>query len=150
VLINDAHYAAASAVGRKGVVVQPNFKLGNPVIPRVLELIACAISAAKRADTEVTEPSFAHIQDWVNLIRGLEVELKTVNPEECAATRSENLALCAGVAGTRRFGNVTLTAGVNIARNVESAASDDELEALILDITYRIKVSRWLKQFVGR
>lgn len=114
VLVADAHYAAATAVGTRAKVVYLNLEPGSPSITRVVELVSAMVPIELRTCMSNPDADYGGVQEEVTAILGPDVPRQDITREDFyASARSDDLVLCIVTGDTRRFGNVMLTIGVH-------------------------------------
>jgi L-fucose mutarotase len=117
VLIADAHYAAATAVGPNAHIVHLNLTAGAPTIPDVLRAVLDTVVVEHASQIKATAdalPSTVQEEVAATLPTGLPLEyVERYAFYELA--RQGDLALAIVTGDTRRFGNVLLRLGALIA-----------------------------------
>tara|TARA_R110000868_G_scaffold411750_1_gene708744 strand:- start:47164 stop:47601 length:438 start_codon:yes stop_codon:yes gene_type:complete len=115
ILVADAHYAAATAVGPHATVAYLNFTAGTPLTTEVIAALTSMLPFERRTSMAVPDDVVAEVPAEVGAILGAEIPHRTVAREEFyALARSEDLVLCIVTGDTRRFANTLLTVGVNL------------------------------------
>lgn len=113
VLIADAHYAAATAVGPNARTVHLNLTAGTPTIPEVLDAVLATVVVEHASQIKATSDALpSEVQQAVAAVLPTSTQLEYV--ERYAfydLARQPDLALAIVTGDTRRFGNVLLRLG---------------------------------------
>lgn len=118
ILIADAHFASATALGPNAVTVHAALTPGAPLVPEVTRLVAATIAIEEV--TTMAVPAEEHAQVGLEALAAVR-DFPTAAPiPHSMATREEffarcgspDLALCLVSGDRRRFANVLLRVGV--------------------------------------
>lgn len=120
VLIADAHFAAATAVNPRAVVVHLALTSGSPLVPAVAALVGATIEIEAVTSMAAPDEALRAVSRETNSIFGEKPHEYVSRSEFMALTRSPDLALCIVTGDTRRFANAILRVGVTVERNPES------------------------------
>ena len=116
ILVADAHYSVATAVGPRATIVHLNLTVGTPLVTDVVELLAEAVPIERRTTMRTPAGARSEVQEAVSRALGSEIEHVEVERDVFYdLARREDLALCIVAGDARRFANVLLTVGVNHA-----------------------------------
>jgi L-fucose mutarotase len=113
VLITDAHYAAATAVGPNAVTVHLNLTAGRPTIPEVLDAVLAMVVVEHATQIQAAPDALpSDVQNAVADALRPEVAVEYVERQAFYdLARSEDLALAIVTGDISRFGNVLLRLG---------------------------------------
>ena len=101
ILVADAHYSVATAVGPRATIVHLNLTVGTPLVTDVIELLAEAIPIERRTTMRMPPGTHSEVQEAISRTLGSEIEHVEVERDDFyALARREDLALCR--AGGRR------------------------------------------------
>lgn len=114
ILIADAHYAAATAVGSRATVAYLNFTAGTPLTTEVIETLIKVVPIEKHTSMAAPDDTASAVQAQIRAILGGGMPHEEIaRGDFYAMARSDDLALCIVTGDTRRFANAILTVGVN-------------------------------------
>jgi len=114
VLVTDAHYAAATAVGPNARRVYLNLEPGRPTVPEVLSVLLESVAVEKVTRIEpAADARPCVVQDEVDALLPAGVTHEFVDRFAFyELARRDDLVLAVVTGDVRRFGNVLLTLGV--------------------------------------
>ncbi|MCO1339917.1 hypothetical protein BJH93_13630 [Kocuria polaris] len=118
VLIADAHFAAATALGANTVTVHTALAPDSPLVPDIARLVAATIAVEEVTTMAVPAQNYARVGlEALAAVRAFPaatpVPHSTATREEFfARCGSPDLALCLVSGDRRRFANVLLRVGV--------------------------------------
>jgi L-fucose mutarotase len=118
VLISDGHYAAATAVNPREIVVHLNLEANHPKVTDVLDVVRASIPIESWTAMQPAGDALpCAVQEEARALIGADAPCRLVTRAEFyALARDPNLGLCIVTGDTRRFGNVLLTVGVDRSR----------------------------------
>jgi L-fucose mutarotase len=113
-LVTDAHYAAATAVGPNARTVYLNLERGKPTVPEVLSVVLDTIAVEKVTHIEPSADALpCEVHSEIDALLGPSVDRQLVDRFGFyRLARNDDLALAVVTGDVRRFGNVLLTVGV--------------------------------------
>lgn len=116
VVIADAHYAAATAVGPNARTVYLNLTAGRPTIPEALAAVLATVVVEHASQIKATADALpSTVQEEVAGLLQPDVPLEYVDRDAFyGLARKPDLALAVVTGDTRRFGNVLLRLGALI------------------------------------
>lgn len=117
VLVADAHFASATAVNPRAVVVHLGLAPGSPLVPSVVALVAATIEIEAVTSMTAPDEELGAVGREAASAVGAAPHGSVPRAEFTALTRSDDLALCIVTGDTRRFANAILRVGVTAQRN---------------------------------